>query len=255
MAGIDLVMVDHSVPLVELLGQHLNRLGLTAHGYSDPHEAVDQARARASAPPDIVLVDVEFPGASVNGLDVMMAFKRWCPESRLIVYTAGGSHEEQLLRVAWESIGPASAVCKSSPLGTLMDIIKSVSRLGRAEMDPSLRALLPLQRSPWRTADGYRRLVPHLGHAKLWKTLLDHQTSPSYKVIADESKLSVNTIRNYRDDLLAELRLHGLENPSMRQIHQFAHSVRPLLAPVLDERFSPAGPVDKTVPVIDNSAA
>lgn len=236
-AGIDLVIADHSVPLVELLGDHLDRLGVCTEGLSDPQRAIALARSRSHNPPDMVLVDLVFPQAVLNGLDIMMAFKKWCPESRLIVYTAARSQEALLFRVAWESISPASAVSKLSPVSTLIGTMSRVTELGRAEVDPLLQALLPHQRSPWRTADGYRRLAPHAGHAKLWKTLLDHRTPPPYKVIADESNLSVNTIRNYRDDLLAELRLHGLDNPTMQEMHEFVHSIRPLLAPILDERL------------------
>ncbi len=239
-AGIDLVIADHSVPLVELLGQHLDQLGVSTVGLSDPLEAIALAHSRSQTPPDIVLVDMLYPQLVLNGLDIMMAFKKWCPESSLVVYTAARSQEAQLFRVAWEAFGPASAVSKLSPVSTLIETMNRVNESGRAEVDPLLQTLLPHQRSPWRTADGYRRLVPHAGHAKLWKTLLDHRTPPAYKVIACEAKLSVNTIRNYRDDLLPELRLHGLDNPTMQEMHEFVHSVRPLLSPVLDERLSPA---------------
>ncbi len=237
-AGIDLVIADRSAALVELLGKHLAGLGFVVDATSDPAEAIAFARNRSQNPPDMVLVDLLFPQETSNGLDVLMAFKKWCPESTLVIYTSATHHEAPLLRAAWESIGAMSVLSKLAPVSTLVETVDRILESGLAEVDPQLQALLPAKRSPWRTVDSYRRLVPHAGHAKLWRSLLEHCTAPSYRLIAEGSNLSVNTIRNYRHDLLAELRLHGLDNPTMQEMHEFAHTVRPLLSPVLIDHLA-----------------
>ena len=134
MAGVELLLVDPAVPLLELLGQHLDQLGASTDGLSKPSEAISWARERACNPPDMVLVDLEFPLSRLNGLDVMIAFKKWCPESRLIIYTAAGDHERQLFQVAWESICPASAVSKRSPVSKLIETVDNITRTGRADV-------------------------------------------------------------------------------------------------------------------------
>ena len=104
-----------------------------------------------------------------------------------------------------------------------------------ADHDPLLGDT-PSDRSSWRTATSYRQLVRHAGHAKLWRALLAHERPPRYKAIALATGLSVNTIRNYRDDLKSELRRHGVTDPTMREMHRFAHLARPLLEPILHQR-------------------
>lgn len=236
----NLTVIDPSAALVELLTARFEADGHQVTGCTDPAEAVRRAEVSSTTPPDLIVVEASFPRSELNGLDVMLSFGRWCPETAMLIYTNGAGDSAKVLTVAWESVRPAAAVSKLSPLSLLVETVDAILRTGRAPSDPSLSPLLPSDRSPWRTADGYSRLVPHAGHAKLWRALLSSTRPPSYKEIAAASRLSTNTIRNYRDDLLGELRLHGLDNPTMRQIHEFAHSIRPLIQPVLDERLAPA---------------
>jgi DNA-binding NarL/FixJ family response regulator len=232
----ELVLVDQSPVLTELLGARLTQAGYSTTVAGTPAEAVELARQRATAPPAIVLVELDEGSGKANGLDVMKAFRQWCPETAQIIYTAL-EPESMLLRVAWGAMGPASVISKHSPVSTLIYALDAVRDTGRAAVDPSLLSVFPKQPSPTLSASGYRRLVPHAGHAKLWQALIDEPEPPTYKQIAARTDLSVNTIRNYRDDLLPELREHGLIRPTMQKIHEFAHTVRPLLVPILEERL------------------
>jgi len=102
---------------------------------------------------------------------------------------------------------------------------------GWAPVDPVLQPLLPSQRSPWRSLDGYGRLVGHAGHAKLWRALIELDEEPSYRELAAHTGLSISAVRNYRSELLDHLALHHLDAPRMREMQRFAKRCRPLLAP------------------------
>lgn len=228
----EVLIVDPSVTLVELLSQHLDGRDLAVEGYWSAGNVMDIAPSRSTRPAGVALVSLDFVGAP-GGLDVMVALTRWCPETSLIAYVGDEPEAQALLRVAWEAFGLAGVVSKSSSLSTLTRVIEEVHRCGRAEPDERLGPLLPAGRSPWRSAAAFERLVPHAGHAKLWRALLDSERASPYKDLASRSGLTINTIRNYREDLLPELRLHGLDSPTMKEMHAFAHRARPLLAPWL----------------------
>jgi hypothetical protein len=91
--------------------------------------------------------------------------------------------------------------------------------------------LLPKQRSPWRSLEGFGRLVQHRGHAKLWTAVLACGPHAEYVDLSEFSGLRMNALRNYRAQLLPELSLHGLSNPPMRDLYEFVHRCRPFLAP------------------------
>jgi hypothetical protein len=50
--------------------------------------------------------------------------------------------------------------------------------------------------------------------------------------------LKLNTLKNYRAQLVQELRAHGLDDPTLKEMQAFALRCRPFLAPYVD-RFTP----------------
>lgn len=233
-----MVMVDRSAVLVELLTTRLDEHGHATIGYSEPEAAIDYARSSTGKPPQAILASLAFPSSQHNGLDVILAFTKFCPETAIILYVDQSVDELALLQVAWDAVHPASAVSRRSEVSTLIETIQTVLTYGRAEPDPRLQHLIPLQRSTWRTQSGYAQLVPHAGHAKLWGALLELEQPPSYRSVAETTGLSINTLKNYRDDLRGELKRHGLSNPTLQEMHRFAHLVRPLLDPVIRQRIA-----------------
>ncbi len=234
----EIVLIDRVRVLLDLLGDRLAGRGYSVTRLTDPGEADAAARAMATEPPAAVVVDLELSEEKTNGLDAMIAFDRWCPESPMLLFTQGDHRSENLVAVAWEAIQPAGAVSKSSSAENLLDAIDAVVATGTATVDPALRHLLPPRRSPRRPATSYARLVPHGGHAKIWRVLFELDRPPSYRVLAEHAGLAVNTVRAYRDDLRMELALHGLGNPTLAEMHEFARTVRPLLSPAVEERLA-----------------
>jgi DNA-binding NarL/FixJ family response regulator len=193
-------------------------------------------------PVDIALVDLSFPGSAKNGLDALLWLQERSPATRLVVLTQGDDWVADLLRDAWEALPLASVVSKSGSIASLLAVLAQVEREGSAPIDPVLRPLLPEQRSPLRSLQAYGRLVQHLGHAKLWRALVDGEGDPTYRALAQATGLSVNTVRNYREQLLGELALHGLDNPTMREMKAFARRCRPLLEPHLRAKLGRQAP-------------
>lgn len=187
---------------------------------------------------DLAIVDLSFPLESGTGIDALDEIHRAYPDASLAVITQGDSWVAEILRDAWDVLPIATFISKSAPLAYQLKAIASVISTGSAPIDPAIQTLLPARRSPHRTASSFGALVQHGGHAKLWRALLVARES-SYKEVADLSGLALNTVKNYRAQLLSELALHGLHDPTLRQMHEFAIRCRAFLMPFLKARESP----------------
>lgn len=231
-----LLLLDDATPINELLARELTeQLGYEVTAM----RSIEELFASKTLGFDVALVDLSFPGSAHTGLDALLFLHEHSATTRLVVLTQGDDWVADMLRDAWEALPLAGAMSKSAPLSTLVPAIRHLAdRDGQPLVDPVLAPLLPSVRSPWRSLAGYARLVQHAGHAKLWRALIQSPTEPSYRDLADTTGLSVNTVRNYREQLLGELALHGLENPSMRDMQGFARRCRPFLDPQIEARLA-----------------
>lgn len=187
-----------------------------------------------SRPPfDAAIVDLSFAHQDGSGLDVLVDVAGHDNSTLLIVLTTGDGWAIDLLRVAWEALPLATAISKTGSIDHQIRSIERVLAEGSAPVDGVLRASLPDRRNPYCAASEYRRLVHHVGHAKLWRALLQSGPSVEYADLAAITGLSLNTLRNYRAALLPDLSLHGLEVPTMAEMRTFAHLCRPLLLPFI----------------------
>lgn len=228
-----ILLVDDARSFADLVAKELEAaLGYEVSVVADPSFITrryleDQAFACA-------LVDLSFPTTDLSGLDVLMALTRYSPETRLVIVTQGDSWVAELLRISWEAVPVATAVSKTASVEAIISMIRSVITSGTAPVDPVLAPLLPAERSPHRAATAFRRLVRHRGHAKLWNALIEADAEPSYADLRAATGLKINTIRNYREQIVADLALHDLHNPTMHEIYDFAQVARPLLRPVIE---------------------
>lgn len=231
-----LLLVDDTTVITDLLAARLEAdLGATV----DVFGAVEDYLG-APGPADgwdLAIIDLSFSQSTLNGADVLLDLHQHHPRTRLVLHTQGDEYVRDLMRDVWEALPLDAVLGKSMPTADFMRSIKLVLRDGTAPIDPVVRPLLPDQRSPWRCLDAYGRLVQHAGHAKLWRVLIGADAEPSYRDLAMATGLSVNTVRNYRDQLLGELRLHGLDNPTMRGMQLFAKRCRPFLQPAINARL------------------
>ena len=228
----NILLVDDAAALAELFGRaietELGHAVVTVVSLADVEGAL-----RDSNTFDLALVDLSFPQERGTGLDALAAVHRHSSRTTLAIITQGDEWVAALLRDAWDLLPIATVISKSAPLAYQLGAITQVLQTGTAPPDPAIRPLLPETRDPRRTADQFGRLVQHAGHAKLW-TSLRNVRDPSYKAISDDSGLKLNTLKNYRAQLVDELRVHGLRDPSLRDMQQFAIRCWPFLQPAID---------------------
>jgi CheY-like chemotaxis protein len=230
------LVVDDAAGIADLFGEVLvERLGWDVVVMHHAGDVTDDVAVDGNF--DLAIVDLSFPGEQRNGLDVLLTLHQQSPDTRLVVLTQGDDWVADLLRDAWEALPLACALSKTSTLDQQLEHLTEVVTHGGAAPDPVLQPWLPSVRSPWRTADRFGRLVPHVGHAKLWRALIDDDGEASYRQLASTTGLKLNTLKNYRSQLLGELALHGLDDPSMREMSAFARRCRPLLEPHINARL------------------
>jgi DNA-binding NarL/FixJ family response regulator len=236
-----IMIVDDAAALTELF----SRAVIERFGYDV--EVVTSLRdvpmvLATSGPFDLAIVDLSFSHQPGTGLDALATIYRTAPTTLLAIMTQGDEWVAQILRDAWELLPIATVISKTAPLELQLETIQLLVTDGAAPVDPAIKPLLPAERPAWRTPERFSRLIQHQGHAKVWLVLMDPDLDASYKVVADRAGLKLNTVKNYRSQLLSELALHGLNEPTLRDMQDFALRCRPFLQPYVDAAIAkPAG--------------
>ena len=227
-----ILLIDDAAALTELFARAVeHELGHTVHtvvSLADVATALDTWGA-----PDLALVDLSFPQEHGSGIDALHRIHTTAPESKLAIITQGDEWVSQVLRDAWELLPITTVISKTAPLAYQLGAIQSVLTTGTAPPDPAIQPLLPKVRNSRRSPERFAALVQHAGHAKLWRALLD-EPDVSYKALADRSGLKLNTLKNYRAQLVGELETHGLTDPPLREMRAFALRCEPFLRPFVD---------------------
>lgn len=225
-----ILLVDDAASLTELFAKAVSdRSGhdmAVAVALDDVAGVLDRV-----GPFDLAIVDLSFPQERRSGLDALAMIHATAPETKLAIMTQGDEWVAQVLRDAWELLPLATIISKTAPLDYQLAVIEQVLTTGSAPVDPAIKPLLPAERPPWRTPERFGRLIQHQGHAKVWAVLMDPEVQATYKAVADRSGLKLNTVKNYRSQMLAELSLHGLLDPTLRDMQDFAIRCRSFLEP------------------------
>ncbi|MCW2750918.1 MAG: hypothetical protein JWR83_2028, partial [Aeromicrobium sp.] len=182
---------------------------------------------------DVALVDLSFPEERRTGMDALLTIHSSSPSTVLAVITQGDSFVAQLLRDVWELLPIATVVSKSAPIAFQIAQVRELVATGSAPIDPSVQPLLPASRASGRSLAAFRHLVVHVGHAKLWQALLEGADDISYRDVVLATGLRLNTVKNYRAQLLPELLNHRLDDPSLREMQAFATRCRPIFAALI----------------------
>lgn len=236
------VLIEEPGALAELLADRLEQLGV-APCLIDPATGPDLAQRSAARPPVAVVTDIDVSTAPAAALEALLAFRRWCPETPSVIFTATAptSIPAAALRLAWPAVGPAAVVSKRSPVGVFIEALQSVITTGRAAPDPASSGLHPRSEiSPASSPNGsdLERLVAKRVQARIWRTLLDHDQPPTYRTAAADLGVAIDTLRAWRLNLIDVLGTVGLHRPALAEMHLLAHTIRPLLEPLVTTRLS-----------------
>lgn len=190
------------------------------------------------SPYDLALVDLSFPQEHASGLDALAEIHRTSPATNLAIMTQGDAWVGDILRDAWDLLPIATVISKTAPLEYQFEMVQQVLMHGSTDVDPAIKPLLPSRPNPHRTIERFSDLIQHQGHAKVWNVLMDRRFDATYKNVADATGLKLNTVKNYRTQLLNELRVHGLEDPSLREMQDFAWRCRAFLRPHVERSLN-----------------
>jgi DNA-binding NarL/FixJ family response regulator len=240
------LLLDDATAVNELLARELTaRLGCEVSSLSSVEDLLATDDTDHEVCVDLALVDLSYAHSPLTGLDALCHLHAACPRTTLAILTQGDEWVAEMLRDAWEAFPLATALSKSASITSLLDAVARLLDDDEVPPDPVLQPMLPEERSPWRSLEGYGQLILHAGHAKLWRALASFDDEPSYRDVARATGLSVNTVRNYREQLLGPLSLHGLVHPSLHDMAQFARRCRPLLRPHVEARLLRSGVLAK----------
>lgn len=231
-----ILLVDDAAALAELFGRAIeHELGHTVHTVVSLSEVA--ASLALVGDLDLALVDLSFPQEDGTGLEALVRIHQHSRTTKLAVITQGDEWVAEILRDAWELLPITTVISKSAPLAYQLQAIETVLTTGSAPPDPAIQPLLPSRRASTRTPERFSRLVQHAGHAKLWQSLVAVDDA-NYKAMSDRSGLKLNTLKNYRAQLVDELEEHGLHDPTLRDMRRFAKRCWPFLEPYISAATS-----------------
>lgn len=226
-----ILLVEDTASLAELFAAAVEtRLG---HSVAVCFAVEDVDDVLLRGPFDLAIVDLSFSHERATGLDALASIHQSRPETILAIMTQGDGHVAGVLRDAWDLLPIATVISKTAPVDYQLRMISEVLDTGDSPVDPAIQPLLPAQRNPARRAR-FGKLIQHQGHAKVWRALMDDSADATYKHLADATGLKLNTVKNYRSQLLSELRVHGLADPSLREMQDFAWRCRAFLRPYVE---------------------
>lgn len=227
-----ILLVDDAAAMAELFA---NEVAKAFDAVVDVCIAVADVETMLERPRyDLAIVDLSFPQEHATGIDALVEVHASDPTTRLAIMTQGDAWVGDILRDAWDLLPIATVISKAAPLEYQLGMIGGVLAGRTVEPDPAVQTLLPSRRNPDRTAERFARLIQHHGHAKVWNVLMDRRLDATYKNVSATTGLKLNTVKNYRSQLLAELRIHRLDDPSLREMQEFAWRCRSFLRPYVE---------------------
>jgi DNA-binding NarL/FixJ family response regulator len=195
---------DLTESLAEMIGdaQDLTIVGTFTH-------ANDAAREVKNLKPDVILSDIDMP--LVNGLDGLRAIRQVDPEVCILMLTVFDDNENVFQAIC---DGANGYLLKSTPPQKILDAIREAHQ-GGAPMTPSVaRQVLRLFSEPYKQKRTMDKITAR-EHDVL--TLLVRGFS--YKMIAGELNLSVETVHTHIKNIYAKLHVNSKSEAVAKALH------------------------------------
>ncbi|MEY4628630.1 MAG: hypothetical protein RLZZ595_956 [Bacteroidota bacterium] len=197
---INIGIIEDNIFLLKSFRDYLNSSeGLeVVFSYKSMEELKEQIKVKTPKQPDIILLDIVLPGQS--GMDGIPSLKAKFPNAKIIILTA---HNDEDLIISCIKMGAVGYALKSAQLGSLIDIIRQVSKVG-AYIDQSI-----LEK------------VIHSMQAKNNSSLLDNLTYRekeivglvekgfSYKQMSDQLFVTTYTVNYHLKNIYKKLHIHS----------------------------------------------
>ena len=157
--------------------------------------------------PDVVLMDIDFKGASVNGIQAVARLKRVYPKAEVLMLTVFGEEEGEESKI-FDAIcaGATGYLLKKTPPATILESIREIYE-GGAPMSP-LTARKTLQLFPKKSAQQEVDLSMLTKREMEVLSLLSE--GYSYKMVAEELGLSNSTVPSFIKRIYAKLHVHSV---------------------------------------------
>jgi len=199
-----LICDDHRVltdALATVVGldDTLELVGAPVH---DPQSAIDLC---AEHLPDVVLMDIEFKGSSMSGIDATRAIKETSPATKVIIMTA---HDDDRLLVDAVEAGASGFLSKDEAAQELLSAAKSAAD-GEVLIDPmTLARILPqVAREREQQRDALALLNDLTDREREILSLLAQGMRNDD--IATQLYISPQTVQTHVRNILGKLRVHS----------------------------------------------
>mgnify|MGYP001169656454 CR=1 FL=1 len=183
-----------------------------AADYADPQAALEAASAAEDPGWDLVLMDVELPG--IDGVEATRRLKKHRPGIRVVMLTI---FEEPATVLEAICAGADGYLLKRSTATELVDELQHIDR-GGAPMTPRVaKSMLSLVRSLAPHTDS--RSAPTLSprEQQVLRGLVDGR---SYKQVAADLEVSIDTVRGHIRRLYRKLQVHSVAEAVTRALRE-----------------------------------
>jgi DNA-binding NarL/FixJ family response regulator len=152
-----------------------------------------------SAPPDIVLMDINLPG--ISGISCVEALASRLPKLRIVMLTAFENSDDIFASLA---AGAHGYLLKSMEPSQLLDSIREVAKGGSPISGSVARKIVDFFRSKPKKPENPSLISPR--EEEVLRLLADGYP---YKQIADAMNVSMGTVRTYIERIYTKLHVHS----------------------------------------------
>jgi DNA-binding NarL/FixJ family response regulator len=153
-----------------------------------------------SASPDVILMDIEMPG--ISGIDGVILIKKKFPAIKILMETIFEDDEKIFNSIC---AGAEGYILKNTPPVSILDSIREIFT-GGSPMTPSIanRVLKMVQKPPSVTSKNEFDLTRR--EKEILTCLVNGM---SYKIIADECNISIDTVNMHIKNIYSKLQVHS----------------------------------------------
>ncbi|TAE89835.1 MAG: DNA-binding response regulator [Verrucomicrobia bacterium] len=191
-------LVEDNAKLVKSLSTLINSTpDLRIHStHTDAENALEII---PSAPPDIVLMDINLPG--ISGISCVEALATRLPKLRIVMLTAFENSDDIFASLA---AGAHGYLLKSMEPTQLLDSIREVAKGGSPISGSVARKIVEFFRNKPKKSESSLSISPR--EEEVLRLLAEGYP---YKQIADAMNLSMGTVRTYIERIYTKLHVHN----------------------------------------------